>query len=157
MQTERPNCASRRSQRRTVHVRGGSTVRPDPCYTLKLAEFGDRPTFYAHSRFQSDNKASMGDRDLRAVTDEVWPMPSDASKPDQMSMRRAAIFSSSIWTAMRRLQKGSIERLIQMAKALSSTVAMGLSRSAARKFRLWACVFSQKQRKSSGYLRLNFR
>lgn len=47
-----------------------STANPDPRYTLKLAEFGGRPTFYVHSRFQSDNNASMGDRDLRAVTVE---------------------------------------------------------------------------------------
>ena len=47
-----------------------STANPDPRYTLKLAEFGGRPTFYVHSRFKSVNTTSMGDRDLRAVTDE---------------------------------------------------------------------------------------
>ena len=47
-----------------------STANPDPRYTLKLAEFGGRPTFYVHSRFISGNVTSMGDRDLRAVTDE---------------------------------------------------------------------------------------
>lgn len=47
-----------------------STANPDPRYTLKLAEFGGRPTFYVHSRFKSGNVAAMGDRDLRAVTDD---------------------------------------------------------------------------------------
>lgn len=47
-----------------------ATANPDPRYQLKLVEFGGRPTFYLHSRFQSDgNIAAMGDRDLRAVTD----------------------------------------------------------------------------------------
>ena len=48
-----------------------ATANPDPRYQLKLVEFGGRPTFYVHSRFKSDgNAAAMGDRDLRAVTDE---------------------------------------------------------------------------------------
>lgn len=47
-----------------------STANPDPRYTLKLAEFGGRPTFYVHSRFNTRNVTGMGDRDLRAVTDE---------------------------------------------------------------------------------------
>lgn len=48
-----------------------ATANPDPRYQLKLVEFGGRPTFYIHSRFQSDgNIAAMGDRDLRAVTDK---------------------------------------------------------------------------------------
>jgi len=48
-----------------------ATANPDPRYPLKLVEFGGRPTFYVHSRFQSTgNAAAMGDRDLRAVTDE---------------------------------------------------------------------------------------
>ena len=47
-----------------------STANPDPRYTLKLAEFGGRPTLYLHSHFISNRASAMGDRDLRAVTDD---------------------------------------------------------------------------------------
>ena len=43
---------------------------PDKRYSLKLAEFGGRPTFYWHSWFVTGKPPSMGTWDLEATTDE---------------------------------------------------------------------------------------
>ncbi len=43
---------------------------PDRRFTLKLAEFGGRPTFYWHSCFVTGRPPSMGTWDLEATTDE---------------------------------------------------------------------------------------
>jgi hypothetical protein len=43
---------------------------PDRRYSLKLAEFGGRPTFYWHSWFVTGRPPSMGTWDLEASTDE---------------------------------------------------------------------------------------
>jgi hypothetical protein len=42
---------------------------PDKRYSLKLAEFGGRPTFYWHSWFVTGRPPSMGTWDLEATTD----------------------------------------------------------------------------------------
>ena len=43
---------------------------PDRRYSLKLAEFGGRPTFYWHSWFVTGRPPSMGTWDLEATTDD---------------------------------------------------------------------------------------
>ena len=43
---------------------------PDKRYSLKLVEFGGRPTFYWHSSFVTGKPPSMGTWDLEATTDE---------------------------------------------------------------------------------------
>ena len=43
---------------------------PDRRYSLKLAEFGGRPTFYWHSWFVTGKPPSMGTWDLEATTDD---------------------------------------------------------------------------------------
>lgn len=43
---------------------------PDKRFSLKLAEFGGRPTFYWHSWFVTGKPPSMGTWDLEATTDE---------------------------------------------------------------------------------------
>ena len=46
-----------------------TVVQDDARYTLKLVEFGGRPTLYVHSHFISGGRTNMGARDLRATTD----------------------------------------------------------------------------------------
>ena len=46
-----------------------TVVQDDARYTLKLVEFGGRPTLYVHSHFISGGRTNMGARDLRVTTD----------------------------------------------------------------------------------------
>ena len=46
-----------------------TTLYPERKHTLKLAEFGGRPTFYVHSHFLWTGKSNMGDDDLELTDD----------------------------------------------------------------------------------------